>query len=561
MARRARNRNETRWVDASESAAVVALLRADDPEGAGDPELVQLLERNLAVESSVTVGAYPRISEYRPERGNRGGDIGVVRQAKAILRYCTDRGIRIGRFYVDNDFTASDPKRPRPAYTKLFTDLRAGVIGGIVAWDLIRVYRQYREFQDLLDLVDERPAIFVATTEGDLNLTTEGGRLLAGIYVLVGAMESALISKRVRNKVDARAKAGLWNGGNVPYGYRRTDRKGALEPDPVEADTVRRIAELVLAGEPLERITRTLKEEGRQRRDGRPWHPSTIRAMMLNPLYAGWRVHQPREKHGRRPLAGEEPRKYRAKGWPAILTDADMALLEALLKNPERNRRPAHGSERVYDAAGLLTCGREGCDGRIGSQPRYYPNGIVKRSYACKTCHLSRDADAVESYILALLWEHSEQDPNVGAVLADESGDDMERVRGAQALARVQADLEVGPALLEEGEMTLFDWNRAQKALRKREAELLNQLRPKAFTEPVPKDKLEVWETLSRTERYGIIRAFLDGHDFELVLLPQGKGHRKKYAEKKDPGLVLRRRADDDAAQRPRGRPGTLDLP
>lgn len=118
-------------MDASDIAGVVALHRADDPEADDDPELMQLLERNAALADPVaTVGAYPRISEYRPDRGNRGGDIGAVRQAKDILWLSTKERVRINSSYVHNDFTASDPNRSPAGLHQAF--LRPG--GGSHRW-------------------------------------------------------------------------------------------------------------------------------------------------------------------------------------------------------------------------------------------------------------------------------------------------------------------------------------------------------------------------------------------------------------------------------------------
>src|SRR5436853_308405 len=83
--------------------------------------------------------------------------------------------------------------------------MRAGRVGGLLALDIYRLYRQYREFQGLLDLHAAAPKTakpFIATTDGQLDLSTEVGQFVGGIIVLVGQMESANISRRVRDKIN-----------------------------------------------------------------------------------------------------------------------------------------------------------------------------------------------------------------------------------------------------------------------------------------------------------------------------------------------------------------------
>lgn len=557
-----RKKQLARWVDATDVDAVLALLREDDPLGADDPELRELLQRNASLTAARhEVAGYPRISEFRKEK-ETGGDIGVVRQAKSILRWCNDRGVRITRWYVDNDYSASDTSRERPSYTQMFADLKASQIHGIVAWDLIRLYRQYREFQDLLDFVDDHPKTFVATAEGDLNLTNEGGRLLAGIYVLIGAMESALISKRIREKSASRARAGFWHGGFPPFGFRRMKDEngqlipGMIEPDPVEQLAVERGYVLALKGVSIQSIARVLSAEGFKTRSGKPWGHTSVRAMLMNPANAGIRHHQPRKKYTRIPQG--EAFDYAAK-WEAIVDSDDHAVVRAIMLDESRRTTGLKGGHiRTFFASGLITCDR--CGGFVGgkSAPNRKKPGVKQNApensrqrYACRKCHrLVRDRATVEMAVYKMLLAAAEAEDVAAAAAAVDDLQSTARVEVAQKLATVTAQLveyqneDTLARIMVDTGATLPQIAAIQGALTKQEADLRRQLvgTEGARVLPTPTKLTALWPQIGVAAQHDYLAEWLAVNDLDLVMVPLGPPRGWGRHRKPEAGLEIRKR-------------------
>src|ERR1700758_3660979 len=123
---------------------------------------------------------------YLRQSFDRNDDqLAVARQREDCFALCEQRGWTWTE-YEDNDTSATNGK-PRPAYQRMLNDIKAGAVDGIVAWHVDRLYRQPRDLEDLIDLANTRN-IALATVSGDIDLSTDMGRLVAR---LVGATNKA----------------------------------------------------------------------------------------------------------------------------------------------------------------------------------------------------------------------------------------------------------------------------------------------------------------------------------------------------------------------------------
>src|SRR3954451_16093382 len=126
----------------------------------------------------------------------------------------------------------------RPDLQKLLEDIRAQKIDVIVVYKVDRLTRSLADFAKLVDLFDAHDVSFVSVTQS-FNTTSSMGRLTLNVLLSFAQFEREVIGERVRDKVAASKRKGLWVGGSIPLGYRSVNKKPHVVPE--EADLVRKI--------------------------------------------------------------------------------------------------------------------------------------------------------------------------------------------------------------------------------------------------------------------------------------------------------------------------------
>src|SRR4051812_11732029 len=143
-----------------------------------------------------------------------GDELAIGRQREDCLKLCGGRGWT-PREYVDNDKSATTGRRP--AYEKMLDDIRAGLLGAVVVWDLDRLHRRPIELEHFITLADEKH-LALASVGGDADLSTDNGRLFARIKGAVARAEIERKSARQKRAARQRAEAGIWYVPR-PFGY------------------------------------------------------------------------------------------------------------------------------------------------------------------------------------------------------------------------------------------------------------------------------------------------------------------------------------------------------
>src|SRR6202453_2293890 len=131
----------------------------------------------------------------------------------------------------------------RPALQSLLDQIRARRIDIIVAYKVDRLTRSLADFAKLVELFDEHDVSFVSVTQS-FNTTSSMGRLTLNVLLSFAQFEREVIGERVRDKITASKRKGLWVGGPVPLGYATEGKK--LGVVLVEAKIVRTIFALYL---------------------------------------------------------------------------------------------------------------------------------------------------------------------------------------------------------------------------------------------------------------------------------------------------------------------------
>jgi site-specific DNA recombinase len=381
---------------------------------------------------------------------------GVDRQRFDCEMMVAKRGWPEPEVFEDNDVSAWSGRR-RPAWERMLGDLHR--LDAIVAWDLDRLVRQPRDLERLLDACAEAGVSRVATAQGDLDLTSDSGRLHARIMAAVAAKESDDKSRRIKRAVRDRAERGQWTGGaRVPFGYV-SPGPGQLELSD-DAPMVRAAYEHVLAGGSLAELVRR----------GGPKTTPGWRYLLLSPTLAG--------------LTSTGDRG----SWPALVDLGTWTDCKAMLEAPDR--RMHRGTDRRHWLSGLLVCWR--CDEALTRRAR---DGGHR--YVCKGCRrTSIEATAVEQYVEQAILAAA---PTVSAppslvVPPAEGGADDPLGSRLSELAAMYAT----------GALTRAEWEAARAAVRAAEP----PVPPRAT--PTPQLTAEAWASWDAMERHQAASWLLD---------------------------------------------------
>lgn len=134
--------------------------------------------------------------------------------------------ILIEKQYNDGGFSGGN--LDRPALKELFNDIKNDRIDIVVVYKVDRLTRSLLDFAKIVELFDAHSASFVSVTQ-NFNTTTSMGRLTLNILLSFAQFEREVTGERIRDKIAASKKKGMWMGGRVPIGYERKDKKLIIE--------------------------------------------------------------------------------------------------------------------------------------------------------------------------------------------------------------------------------------------------------------------------------------------------------------------------------------------
>src|SRR5437660_2341857 len=276
--------------------------------------------------------------------------------------------------YDDGGFSGGNMERP--ALQRLLADIREGRIDIIVVYKVDRLTRSLADFARLVEIFDAQGVSFVSVTQ-QFNTTSSMGRLTLNVLLSFAQFEREVTGERIRDKIAASKKKGMWMGGNPPLGYDASER--ALVINPAEAETVRRIFALYRELGGVRRVKdqadrlglrtkRSTTAKGAER-GGTSFSRGHIYRLLSNPIYTGQIAHKGQLYPGQHPSliddetwtavrdqlaahAGDHRRRAKA---------AEPSLLAGLLVDANGERlTPSHAVKkgrryRYYVSAALIT--------------------------------------------------------------------------------------------------------------------------------------------------------------------------------------------------------------
>jgi DNA invertase Pin-like site-specific DNA recombinase len=141
---------------------------------------------------------------------------------EAFIRSQRDEGWVLAKTrYDDGGFSGANIERP--ALQHLLGDIRAARIDIVVVYKVDRLTRSLADFARLVELFDTQAVSFVSVTQ-QFNTTSSMGRLTLNVLLSFAQFEREVTGERIRDKIAASKKKGMWMGGNVPLGYDANER-------------------------------------------------------------------------------------------------------------------------------------------------------------------------------------------------------------------------------------------------------------------------------------------------------------------------------------------------
>jgi DNA invertase Pin-like site-specific DNA recombinase len=187
-------------------------------------------------------------------------------------------------FKIYSDAGYSGASLNRPALQELLSDIKQGKVDIVLVYKIDRLTRSPKDFYQLIELFEKYKVDFISITER-FDTSTPVGRLLRNTMLIFAQFERELASERTKDKMLERAKKGLWNGGLVPYGYMRENKR--LVINPKETEVVRFIYDTYIETGSLASVYERLKENGIKDRQGKPFLKGAIYYILRNVIYTG----------------------------------------------------------------------------------------------------------------------------------------------------------------------------------------------------------------------------------------------------------------------------------
>lgn len=214
--------------------------------------------------------------------------------------------------YDDGGFSGGNMERP--GLKRLLADIEAGRIDIVLLYKIDRLTRSLTDFSKIVEVMDNTGASFVSITQS-FNTTTSMGRLTLNMLLSFAQFEREVTGERIRDKIAASKKKGIWMGGPVPLGYKVQNRK--LIANEPEAEQVRHIMQRYLALGSVPALAEELNAQGYrtkvQRRASGPhkggciFRRGTLYHLLSNRIYRGMIVHKGKAYEGEHaPIVDEE---------------------------------------------------------------------------------------------------------------------------------------------------------------------------------------------------------------------------------------------------------------
>lgn len=275
-------------------------------------------------------GLYIRVST--PQQEKEGYSIEA--QTEKLNAYALAKDYKVFKTYTDAAFSGA--KLERPALNEMIEDIESNKIDVVIVYKLDRLSRSQKNTMYLIEDVFLKNNVDFISMQESFDTTTSFGRAMIGILSVFAQLERDNITERMSMGKLERVKRGYYmGGGNVPFGYEYNLITGELEIQETQALTVKRMFELFLSGQAINKIVSVLKKEFPVFEDS--FMDSTVRRRLQSHYYCGKQKYQ--------------NKVYDAKHEP-IVSIKDFNKAQRLISN----RPHSNAFNHSYLFSGLIIC-------------------------------------------------------------------------------------------------------------------------------------------------------------------------------------------------------------
>jgi DNA invertase Pin-like site-specific DNA recombinase len=364
---------------------------------------------NAAIKKTVRCAIYTRVST---EQGLEQDFNSLDAQSDASQAYIKSQvhagWTSVRTKYDDGGFSGGNTDRP--ALQRLLADIRASKIDVIVVYKVDRLTRSLADFAKLVELFDQHNVSFASVTQ-HFNTTTSMGRLTLNVLLSFAQFEREVTSERIRDKIAASKRKGLWVGGNLPLGYAVKDRKPIIIAK--DAELVRTIFQTYLKVGSVIRLAADLRSRGirtkartfanGRKSGGGSYTRGSLSYLLRNRFYLGEVVYKGEV------LPGPQP---------PLLSRTLFDAVQAKLAEQLNNHRETQGKSaapligRIFDDEGVLMGPSH--TRKKGRKYRYYISSCLLQGRRDQAGSISRvPAVEVESAITAALRKMTDVDKSL----------------------------------------------------------------------------------------------------------------------------------------------------
>jgi DNA invertase Pin-like site-specific DNA recombinase len=304
----------------------------------------------------------------------------------------------------------------RPALKRLLDDVSVGRVKVIVVYKVDRLTRSLADFAKIVEVLDAHGASFVSVTQ-HFNTTTSMGRLTLNVLLSFAQFEREIAGERIRDKIAASKKKGMWMGGNVPLGYDVRDRKLVVNVE--EATTVRHIFQrytelgsvsaLKLELDRSSIVSKRRKDASGRCAGGVAFTRGALYLLLQNRIYRGEIVHKG-EAYG-----GEHEPIIDADLWTTVAARLAQNRHERQLGS--RSDEPSLLAGVLFDAAGQRLTPSHAVKG--SKRYRYYVSqSLVTRPRSQSTGGMRMPAGDIEALVLDRLRQFFASPVEVGTAIS-----------------------------------------------------------------------------------------------------------------------------------------------
>jgi DNA invertase Pin-like site-specific DNA recombinase len=342
----------------------------------------------------------------------------------------------LGNRYDDGGVSGGTMERP--GLKQLLNDILAGKVDTVVVYKVDRLTRSLTDFAKIIEIFDSHTTSFVSVTQ-HFNTTSSMGRLTLNVLLSFAQFEREITGERIRDKIAASKKKGMWMGGMVPLGYDCVDRR--LIVNPAEADTVRQIFRQYLRLGCVSKLKHFLERKQIRSKirtsnaghtcGGAAYSRGALYHLLNNRIYIGETVHR--------------KESYAGQHEPIVSRDL-WSRVASLRKNNQAHRNgksystPSLLSGKLFDINGVRFTPTHSV--KNGKRYRYYTSQTVVRNAGTKPAITRFPAQELEQFVISQIRHLLRDTGKCTAGMKDRPSKDVAAER-AKELAKEWPTLEM----------------------------------------------------------------------------------------------------------------------